>query len=192
MDTFTLMQAVGSMALFSSRAFVTAFVSALLLRFGPDLPLLSGTELLTGIQGAPTWFTHDTTLLVLGVLAALEILARIRQRLLGARGPARLEGAGGFGDLEPPARGGVDPRRDLLPRCPGRTVSSLHPLRAADHVEMDGPNLHLHLDWHPVDSIRRRIGRARHGNGELWRLPVGFPITAGQHVSCPALADRLV
>ncbi|MEE9404664.1 MAG: DUF4126 family protein [Algisphaera sp.] len=73
-----LIQAIGSTSLFASRAFVPAFAAAMMLRFGGDLPLINkligGLSLLNG-QLVPSWFTSDATLIVLGVLAALEIAA---------------------------------------------------------------------------------------------------------------------
>ncbi|CAN5873153.1 hypothetical protein BH23PLA1_BH23PLA1_27690 [soil metagenome] len=70
-----LLQGVGSIGLFASRAFLPAFVTAMVLRFGPEIPWIAGTGLLGHVRGVPTWFTHDVTLLVLGVLAALELVA---------------------------------------------------------------------------------------------------------------------
>src|SRR3954447_3214017 len=70
-----LIQALGSIGIFSSRAFLPAFATALLLRFGPQVPWLSHAGLLQHIRGVPTWFTSDTALIILGVLSALELLA---------------------------------------------------------------------------------------------------------------------
>lgn len=75
MSFFTLLHAVGSMSFFSSRAFLTAFATAALMRWGGDLPFLGSAELLEGVTGAPHWFTSDMALLVLGVLAGIEVLA---------------------------------------------------------------------------------------------------------------------
>ena len=76
--TALIIQALGSTGLFASRAFVPAFAAALFLRFGDQLPLLGpvvdGLGLLKG-GVVPGWFTSDVSLLVLGVLAALEIAA---------------------------------------------------------------------------------------------------------------------
>src|SRR3954470_551416 len=70
-----LIQGLGSLGVFSSRAFLPAFVTALLLRFGPQVPWLAHAGLLTQVRGVPTWFTSDTALIVLAVLSALELLA---------------------------------------------------------------------------------------------------------------------
>ena len=76
--TALIIQALGSTGLFASRAFVPAFAAALCLRFGDQVPLLGpimdGLGLLKG-GVVPGWFTSDITLVVLGVLAALEIAA---------------------------------------------------------------------------------------------------------------------
>jgi len=65
------------MGLFASRAFVPAFAAALIMRFGPEVPFIKGLGLLQkiGITDAPTWFTSDLALIVLGTLAVLEIFA---------------------------------------------------------------------------------------------------------------------
>jgi hypothetical protein len=68
-------QGLGSIAIFSSRAFLPAFATALLLRFGPQISWLSHTGLLQHVRGVPTWFTSDTSLIILGVLAVLELVA---------------------------------------------------------------------------------------------------------------------
>src|SRR5690348_9590812 len=69
------LQGLGSIGVFSSRAFLPAFVTALLLRFGPHAPWLARAGLLPHVRDLPTWFTSDIALVVLGVLAALELLA---------------------------------------------------------------------------------------------------------------------
>lgn len=72
-----LMQALGSMGLFASRAFVPAFAAALLLRFGPEWGFIADKGLLAslGISGTPSWFTSNECLVVLGILAGLEVAA---------------------------------------------------------------------------------------------------------------------
>src|SRR3954453_10784703 len=69
------LQGLGSVGVFASRAFLPAFVTALLLRFGPHVPWLAHAGLLPQVRDVPTWFTSDASLLVLGVLAALELVA---------------------------------------------------------------------------------------------------------------------
>jgi hypothetical protein len=70
-----LIQGLGSIGIFSSRAFLPAFATALLLRFGPHVRWLADTGLLQHIRDVPTWFTSDTSLIILGVLTALELFA---------------------------------------------------------------------------------------------------------------------
>ena len=47
----------------------------MLLRFGPHFPWLAHAGLLPHVQGIPTWFTSDASLVVLGLLAAVELAA---------------------------------------------------------------------------------------------------------------------
>src|SRR4051794_2331200 len=70
-----LIQGLGSIGIFSSRAFLPAFATALLLRFGPQVPWLANAGLLPHVRGVPTWFTSDLSLIILGVLSALELVA---------------------------------------------------------------------------------------------------------------------
>jgi hypothetical protein len=69
------LQGLGSIGVFTSRAFLPAFVTAVLLRFGPHVPWLAHAGLILHIRDVPTWFTSNTSLVILGVLAALEIFA---------------------------------------------------------------------------------------------------------------------
>jgi Zn finger protein HypA/HybF involved in hydrogenase expression len=75
MNLALVLNGVGSIGMFSSRAFVTAFAIAAALRWGPDIAFVNQLGLLQQVDGVPTWFTHDITLMILGVLGALEILA---------------------------------------------------------------------------------------------------------------------
>ena len=70
-----LLQGLGSIGVFASRAFLPAFATALLLRFGPQVPWLAHAGLLPHVRDVPTWFTSDAALVVLGLLAALELVA---------------------------------------------------------------------------------------------------------------------
>ncbi len=70
------LQGLGSIGIFASRAFLPAFVTAVLLRFGPHATWLAHTGLIPYIRDVPTWFTSDTALVALGVLAALEMIAQ--------------------------------------------------------------------------------------------------------------------
>ena len=70
-----LLQGLGSVGIFASRAFLPAFVTALMLRLGPRSPWLAQAGLLPHVGSVPTWFTSDAALIVLGLLAALELAA---------------------------------------------------------------------------------------------------------------------
>lgn len=70
-----ILHGLGMVGLFSSRAFLPAFLTALALRFGDDLPLINDLGLLENVGDTPTWFTHWITLVVLGVLSAVELYA---------------------------------------------------------------------------------------------------------------------
>lgn len=77
MNVAALLQGFGAIGLFSSRIFLPAFLTALLLRFGPDIPIIHHLGLLGPLQhGQPTWFTSDAALIVLGVLSLVEFLAQ--------------------------------------------------------------------------------------------------------------------
>jgi len=76
MNTTSLMQGLGAIGLFPSRVFLPAFMTALLLRFGPDVPIIAHSGLLAHVQHHPTWFTHNITLIVLAALSILEIVAQ--------------------------------------------------------------------------------------------------------------------
>jgi hypothetical protein len=69
------LQGLGSIGVFASRAFLPAFVTAVLLRLGPHVPWLAHAGLIPHIRDVPTWFTSDTALIILGILAILEIVA---------------------------------------------------------------------------------------------------------------------
>ena len=71
-----ILQGLGSIGVFASRAFLPAFVTALLLRFGPNAPWLAHAGLIPHIRDLPTWFTSDASLIILGVLSALELVAQ--------------------------------------------------------------------------------------------------------------------
>lgn len=71
----TVLSGINSIGLFASRAFVSAFAIAALLKWGPQIGWINNTGLLQRITNVPTWFTHDITVAILGLLAALEIAA---------------------------------------------------------------------------------------------------------------------
>ncbi len=69
-------------ALFASRVFLPLFAVALAVRFGPDIPVLSGLGLLAGLPAgaAPGWLASDLSLVVLGGLSLLELVAHKQRR----------------------------------------------------------------------------------------------------------------
>ena len=72
----TILQGVGSATFFASRAFIPAFVTAFLLRFGAHLPFLGDADLIKALpDGPPHWFTSNACLGILGILAAIELFA---------------------------------------------------------------------------------------------------------------------
>ena len=70
-----LIHGLGSIGVFATRAFLPAFATALLLRFGPQIPWLAHAGTLAQVKGVPTWFTSDIALVVLGLLSLLELVA---------------------------------------------------------------------------------------------------------------------
>jgi len=69
------LQGLGSVGVFASRAFLPAFITALLLRFRPQAPWLSQVGLLPHVRGVPAWFTSDASLVILGLLTMVELAA---------------------------------------------------------------------------------------------------------------------
>jgi len=75
MHALTLIQGIGSSGLFASRAFLPALLTAIVLRFGPEWEWLENTGIFNWIEGTPTWFTHDITVIVLSFLSLVEFFA---------------------------------------------------------------------------------------------------------------------
>ncbi|GMV80810.1 MAG: hypothetical protein AMXMBFR7_19940 [Planctomycetota bacterium] len=75
MSVAAFIHLIGSMGVFPSRAFIPAWVTAMLLRFGHEIPAIKNSGLLDLCTQSPTWFTHDATLVVLGILALLELIS---------------------------------------------------------------------------------------------------------------------
>ncbi len=69
------MHGIASVGPQSTRAFTPAFLVAMLIRFGPQIPWLNQTSFVEELHGEPIWFTHAITLWVLGILSAVEIIA---------------------------------------------------------------------------------------------------------------------
>lgn len=76
MNLPAILQGLGSLGLFPVRTFLPAFLTALLLRFGPHIPLIAHAGLLGHVQHEPAWFTSNISLIILGALSALEIVAQ--------------------------------------------------------------------------------------------------------------------
>lgn len=75
MHMYSAIFGAGSVGPFASRAFVPAFITALMLRFTPQYVAWMPADLSGIADQAPTWFTSDISLIIFGILAALEIAA---------------------------------------------------------------------------------------------------------------------
>jgi len=73
MDLTTLITLTGASGFFTSRAFVPAFFTAFLIRYGHLFPLLGEQDFFRITGREPTWFTNNYTLLALGILALVEV-----------------------------------------------------------------------------------------------------------------------
>ncbi|MCB1120193.1 MAG: DUF4126 family protein, partial [Verrucomicrobiae bacterium] len=72
----SLIYGLGISGLFASRAFLPAFISSVVLRYGNEFPFLKDVAFLQNVGGGePTWFTNGYVILALGVLSILEIAA---------------------------------------------------------------------------------------------------------------------
>ena len=59
--------------LFASRPFLTAFLTALVARFGTELPWIGDNPVVLALHASPAWFQSTTALVVLGALAVAEV-----------------------------------------------------------------------------------------------------------------------
>ena len=75
MQIATLIYGSGSVGPFASRAFVPAFITALMMRFAPEYIAFVSDEMTSVATGAPSWFTSDISLIIFGILAVLEVVA---------------------------------------------------------------------------------------------------------------------
>ena len=76
MDLNTLIYGLGISGLFASRAFIPAFISSFMLRYGDSVPFLKEIDFIQNAGGGePTWFTNGYVITALGVLSALEMVA---------------------------------------------------------------------------------------------------------------------
>lgn len=81
----SLFASLGLSGLFSSRAFLPAFMTSVMLRWGDQVPLLNKLDFIQATGSEPNWFTNSITITVLGVLAVLELVSEkspeVRQML---------------------------------------------------------------------------------------------------------------
>ena len=75
MHMYSAIFGAGTVGPFSSRAFVPAFITALLLRFAPEWTPWFPEDMVGIAEQAPSWFTSNWSLTIFGILAALEIAA---------------------------------------------------------------------------------------------------------------------
>jgi hypothetical protein len=75
MQMYSMIFGAGSVGPFASRAFVPAFITAAMLRFAPQYTPWFPDDLAGIATQAPSWFTSDISLIIFGLLAALEIAA---------------------------------------------------------------------------------------------------------------------
>ena len=74
MDLNSLIYGLGISGLFASRAFLPAFISSAVLRYGDSFPFLKDIDFLQNVGGGePTWFTNGYVITALGVLSILEM-----------------------------------------------------------------------------------------------------------------------
>jgi hypothetical protein len=77
MNPNLLINGLGSIGFFSTRIFLPALVTALLIRFGADIPLLAHSPLMSHIPPHhPVWFTSNASIAILAALSVLEFLAQ--------------------------------------------------------------------------------------------------------------------
>jgi hypothetical protein len=75
MTLSAILYTLSSVPIFASRPFLAAFVTALLARFGTQLPWIGDNSIVLALAASPEWFRSDVALGVLGVLALLEVLS---------------------------------------------------------------------------------------------------------------------
>lgn len=75
MDLSALLYSFGLSGLFSSRAFLPAFATSLVLRYGDQVPLLKSVDFLQSVGNEPNWFTHGGVVAAFGILALVELVA---------------------------------------------------------------------------------------------------------------------
>lgn len=73
MDINALLYATGATGFFTSRAFLPAFATALVMRYGADFPILNQIDLVAQLGAGNSLLTSDMAILILGVLSLLEV-----------------------------------------------------------------------------------------------------------------------
>ena len=73
MDFNSIFYSVGITGFFTSRAFLPAFLSAVAMRYGADIPLLSNIDMLQAVNTDGALLTNDYVMIALGLLSVLEI-----------------------------------------------------------------------------------------------------------------------
>jgi hypothetical protein len=77
MNPSLLINGLGSVGFFSTRIFLPALLTAIVIRFGAQIPVLGHyAPLIQHIHGHPTWFTSDASIAILTALSILEFLAQ--------------------------------------------------------------------------------------------------------------------
>ena len=75
MQVATLIYGTGSVGPFASRAFVPAFITAAMMRFAPGYVTWFNQDVIANAAQAPGWFTSNTSLIILGLLSLMEVIA---------------------------------------------------------------------------------------------------------------------
>ena len=75
MTLTAFVQSVGNLGVFPSRAFIPAFLTAVLLRLAPHWEAVHNSPVMQNLSDVPTWFTCDAALVILGILSLLEVIA---------------------------------------------------------------------------------------------------------------------
>ena len=75
MNLPAILYTLSSVPIFASRPFLAAFVTALLARFGTELPWIGDHSIVVALSQSPAWFQSTTCIVVLGFWAVLEVLS---------------------------------------------------------------------------------------------------------------------
>lgn len=75
MTLSAILYTLSSVPIFASRPFLAALVTALLARFGTELPYIGDHAIVLALHASPAWFQSTTCLVILGFWALLEVLS---------------------------------------------------------------------------------------------------------------------